>query len=120
MYGGTNAAGFEPSTNAEYAIAIILCVCGATSYAYAISGMLAYVDNKDKGTKAFHSLVDQMNMFLRDQRMPNEIRQRTRPFFQQAQSVIRSQFYNGPLRTCSAQLRMDIVLEMHHHCGFLV
>jgi hypothetical protein len=115
MYGGTNAGEFYPSTNTEYTVAVVLCVCGATSYAYAISGMLSYIDNKDKATKSFHSMVDSMNMFLSDQRMPQAIKERTRLFFQQAQPIIRAQFYNDPLRTCSSQLRMDIVLEMHHH-----
>jgi CRP-like cAMP-binding protein len=115
MYGGTNAGRFEPSTTAEFIMAIYLCICGATSYAYAISGMLSYVANKDKATKSFHAMVDSMNMFLSDQRMPKEIKERMRLFFQQAQPVIRAQYYNEPLRACSTQLRMDIVSEMHHH-----
>jgi hypothetical protein len=115
MYGGTNAGRFEPSTTAEFVMAIYLCICGATSYAYAISGMLSYVANKDRATKSFHAMVDSMNMFLADQRMPMEIKERARLFFQQAQPVIRAQYYNEPLRACSSQLRMDIVTEMHHH-----
>ena len=115
LYGGTNAGEFYPRSNTEFTVAVVLCVAGATSYAYAISGMLSYVDNKDKATKSFHAMVDSMNMFLYDQRMPQEIKERTRLFLQQAQPIIRAQYYNDPLRTCSAQLRMDIVMQMHHH-----
>jgi hypothetical protein len=115
MYGGTCADGYMPITDAEHLMAVFLVIGGATSYAYAIGGICGFVENRDRATKEFHVAVDNMNLFMSDHAIPRELRVQTRAFFQRARPVLRSQFYNETLSTCSPDLRAKIVLQMHSH-----
>jgi hypothetical protein len=93
MYGGTCADGFTPESDVEHIFAVVMIVCGATSYAYAIGGICNFVDSRNKAMKAFHTTVDTMNMFLADHHVAKPLRIKTREFFQRAKPVIRAQVH---------------------------
>eukprot|EP00937_MAST-01D_sp_MAST-1D-sp2_P004838 g4838.t1 len=100
-------------TTAERVFCVLLFLCGGALWAYVVGAVCAIVASLDKATNEFHLTMDELNIFMKDETLPMEMRVRLRRFFRYSRSMQRRVYQRKLLMAMSPLLRGQVAAHAH-------
>jgi len=110
-------------TTTERMTTIAMTIVFGSLYAYVIGSVCGIVSSMDLATKMFQQSMDHLNLYLEENKFPQEMRVKLRTFFNRAKQLHRSKFYHDTLSLMSPDLRREMSRHVHavwmEHISFL-
>lgn len=106
--GATGAV--QPASPSEYYITSAMMVLGSSVWAYVISNAVAIFATLNPNGVHYRHMMDELNYFARDKKLPKTMLIKLREFFGQTQQVHRQARYDVLLDNMSARLKADAAL----------
>lgn len=102
-----------PATDAERTFCVALFLVGGALWAYVVGAVCSIVASVDKATSEFRTTMDELNIFMEDEMLPQDMRTRLRRYFRYSRSVQRRRFRRQLLTDMSPQLRGEVSAYSH-------
>ena len=102
-----------PATDAERTFCVALFLIGGALWAYVVGAVCSIVASVDKATAEFRTTMDELNIFMEDEMLPQDMRTRLRRYFRYSRSVQRRRFRQQLLTDMSPQLRGEVSAFSH-------
>ena len=99
-----------PVTLGEQCLCIFAMLLGGSIYAYVIGAVCGIVSSMDEATTAYHKTMDELNIFMVENKLPKELRVRLREYFQHCRQLQRAQHYQDLLVHMSPMLRGEVAV----------
>jgi len=100
----------SPTTPVEYYVQMVVMVIGAFVWAYVISSGCGIIATLNPERVRFRNMMDELNFFARDKKLPRPVTVKLREFLSQTAHVHRQSQYNVLLDSMSARLKADAAL----------
>lgn len=95
-------------TDAERLLLTVLMIIGGGMYAYIVGAVCGIVASMDMLKIEFRQAVDELNMFMKEKKIPKELRVKLRQFFHYTEGQRRLRHYHTLLEDMSPALRGDV------------
>lgn len=102
-----------PQTTAERLVAILCMLTGGSIYAYIIGAVCGIVSNIDKATSSYLQALDNLNRYMAEIKLPNDLRLQLREYFDHCRQLHRNKYYQGLLLQMSPSLRKAVAMHCH-------
>ena len=99
-----------PASPLEYYTQAVMMLIGSSVWAYVISNGVAIFATLNPNGVHYRQMMDELNFFARDKRLPKEMLVKLRMFFSQTQHVHRQSRYDVLLDSMSSRLKADAAL----------
>ena len=99
-----------PVTPGEQVLCIFAMLLGGSIYAYVIGAVCGIVSSMDEATTAYHKTMDELNIFMVENKLPKLLRVRLREYFQHCRQLQRAQHYQDLLVHMSPMLRGEVAV----------
>lgn len=90
-------------------------LCGSCVWAYVIGSCCGILATLNPALLEYRQQLDELNVFLREHEMPQDIRVRLRGYFRNTLPIIRLRRYDALLSKMSTRLRGDTSLVVAKH-----
>jgi potassium voltage-gated channel Eag-related subfamily H protein 7 len=97
-----------PKTNAERGVAIFGMCVGAAAYAFIVGNICGIIATMDQATTEFNATLDDLNLYMAENRIPPEMRIRLREYFMYCKGMQRQEYYKELLVKMSPALRGEV------------
>lgn len=97
-----------PTTPTEQIVAILGMLTGASLFGYIIGAVCGVVASIDEATTRFHQRMDDLNQYMKEHELPDEMRVRLRRYFLTSRELLRQRHYQGLLQAMSPSLRREV------------
>jgi hypothetical protein len=97
-----------PVTVGEQFLCVIAMLLGASTYAYVIGTVCGVIALMDQATSKFNQQMDELNLYMEENQMPNEMRVRLREYFNYCKQMNRQKYYQALLVEMSPTLRGEV------------
>jgi hypothetical protein len=98
----------RPTNEAEQVLCIFSMLIGASAYAYVIGNVCGVVALMDQATSKYNQQMDELNLYMSENHMPNDLRIRLREYFQYSKQLNRQRYYQALLMEMSPSLRGEV------------
>jgi len=98
----------RPTNEAEQILCIFGMVLGASAYAYVIGNVCGVIALMDQATSKYNQQMDELNLYMAENNMPNTLRIRLREYFQYSKQLNRQRYYQALLMEMSPSLRGEV------------
>jgi len=109
---GGGVGSIVPENFIEYLVFFVCMLVGSVLWAMVVGTICATLATGDPHTIAFKQNMDQLNYFLEDMQMPQELRIRVREYLRNTRELSKKASYNVLVEILSPALRSEIVLMM--------
>lgn len=109
---GGGVGSIVPENFIEYCVFFACILIGSVLWAMVVGTICATLATGDPHTIAFKQNMDQLNYFLEDMNMPQELRIRVREYLRNTRELGKKASYNVLVEILSPALRSEIVLMM--------
>ena len=75
-------------TNAELFLNLICMLLGSAVYAYIVGSICGIIALMDQATSQFHQNMDELNLYMAENNLPQEMRVRLREYFQYCKQML--------------------------------
>lgn len=113
IFGG--ACEIYPVAAHEYFVQAGMMLCGSCVWAYVIGSCCGILATLNPALLEYRQQLDELNVFLREHEMPQDIRVRLRRYFRNTLPLIRLRRYDKLLSKMSTRLRGDTSLVVAKH-----
>jgi len=103
-----------PVTSAERGFEIFSIFAGTSVFAYVVGSVCTIVANMDKKNNEFYELMDNLNAFMIDTKLPLDLRSKLRAYFRYRRRSAEANTYGGLLMLMSPELRGEVAISQ---CG---
>ena len=97
-----------PVTAGEQFLCVISMLLGASTYAYVIGTVCGVIALMDQATSKFNQQMDELNLYMEENQMPNEMRVRLREYFNYCKQMNRQKYYQVLMTDMSPTLRGEV------------
>ena len=97
-----------PKTDGERLLAVIGMCIGSAVYAYIVGNICGVIATMDQATTEFHATLDDLNLYMEENRIPQEMRVRLREYFMYCKGLQRQNYYKELLVKMSPALRGEV------------
>jgi len=104
---------YPPTTTGERFVAVIIMLLAGSVYAYILGNVCQAVSSTDPGTTAFHQMMDLLNMYMEEIRLPKDDKVKAREYMNNCRGLQRQQYYQDVLRNMSPSMRGMFALHSH-------
>ena len=87
----------------------MMMVLGASAYAYVVGVICGILANMDPGLSDYHSAMDNLNNYMDDIKIPDQLRLELRLYFQKCKDVHKRKYYKESIRLMSPGLQRRFV-----------
>jgi len=101
-----------PTTDAERVYVVTASLVGASVYAYMVGNVCGIVANMDKDS-SFYMMMDELNMFMQEKRIPEHLRKELRLYFRFRRKVNEVREWQSIMDLMSPRLRQSVVQHVH-------
>ena len=101
-----------PATNAERLYAVASTFIGGAVYAYLLGSVCSIITNLDEGSNTFYRQMDELNRFMTDKAITNELRVKLRDYFRFRRNSRALVEWSGVMHLMSNALRQDVAEEV--------
>ena len=108
IFGGS--CEINPNSASEYYIQATMMLCGSSVWAYVIGSCCGILATLNPALIEFRQTMDELNVFVKDHDMPQELSVRLRQYFRNTMYLIRTRRYEQLLAKMSKRLRGDASL----------
>jgi hypothetical protein len=111
----TTTVGFgdiTPHRNVEYVFTMLVMLLGASMYAFVIGNIASLVSNLDSAKAAFWNRVEAVNQYLRSRRVPAEVNERIRSYYEYIWAAYRGTNQQSLLADLPAPMRLDVLFHL--------
>jgi potassium voltage-gated channel Eag-related subfamily H protein 7 len=99
-----------PITSGEQFLCVISMLIGASTYAYVIGTVCGVIALMDQATSKFNQQMDELNLYMEENQMPNPMRVRLREYFNYCKQMNRQKYYQALLTEMSPTLRGEVAM----------
>jgi len=110
IFGGS--CEINPASYGEIYAQSLMMLAGSSMWAYIIGSACGIIATLDPSRIEFRQTMDELNFYLKDQSMPEELAVKLRSYFRNTIYLVRVQRYESLLRKMSTRLRGDAAYEM--------
>ena len=110
IFGGS--CEINPANYAEFYVQSLMLLMGSSMFAYIIGSVCGIIATLDPALIEFRQQMDELNLFVRDQGLSDELRVKLRAYFRNTIHYIRTKRYGSLLEQMSSQLRGHTAYEM--------
>ena len=110
IFGGS--CEINPANPTEFYAQGWMLLIGSSVWAYAIGSVCGIITTLDPASIEYRQTMDELNFFMRDQSLPNELRVDLRSYFRNTLYQIRAKKYEYLLGRMSMKLRGDAAYRM--------
>ena len=97
-----------PKTDGERFLAVVGMCIGSSVYAYIVGNICGVIATMDQASTEFHATLDDLNLYMEENRLPNEMRIRLREYFMYCKGLQRQNYYKELLVKMSPALRGEV------------
>ncbi|GBG30458.1 Potassium voltage-gated channel protein eag [Hondaea fermentalgiana] len=97
-----------PKTTLERWVAIIAMMVGGAAYAYIVGSVCGLVASMGEITAHLHRKIDDINVYMDEQNLPNDLRIKVRGYFHYTAKQYRNEHYRQLLHEMSPEMRDEI------------
>jgi voltage-gated potassium channel len=101
-----------PHRNIEYVFTMVVMLLGATLYAFIIGNIASLVSNLDSTKAAFWHRVESVNQYLRSRRVPPELNEQIRSYYEYIWSRYRGMDQESLFSDLPAPLRLEVLFNL--------
>ena len=105
IFGGS--CEINPTTVGEYYVQAVMMLCGSCVWAYVIGSCCGILATLNPALIEYRQTIDELNVFVRDHDMPQDLTVRLRSYFRNTMHLIRTRRYEQLLAKMSKRLRGD-------------
>lgn len=102
-----------PQTVVERIVAMFCILVFGSVYAYILGSICGLVSNTDPATAEYRLKMDQLNAYMAEIYLPQEMRIRYRDYFQYIRHLLRQRHFDHLLDDMSPRLREDVAVFQH-------
>ena len=116
-----------PHGNVEYVLSMFVILIGASMWAFIIGNIASLLSSLDSTKATFWNRVDVVTQYLRSRRLPPDINERVRSFYEYTWGRYRGADERSLLTDLPAPLRLEVLTHLAHevlervplfrHCG---
>ena len=112
--GGTDA---YPSKNsvAETILVVFLVIFGALLWTQVLAAFCDMATNADPGAIEYRQLVDEVNRFCHQEKLPQELQIRLRQYFAQRRHILKARSTTSVVHKMSSTLQQEVTLLVQYH-----
>ena len=97
-----------PKNKPEMQVATIYVLLGSAFWAYIIGNACGIIANLDVEALDHHQLMEQLNFFMRDRELPDDLQRRLRAFFRHRKSLAKNEGYKALTSRLSPALLVEV------------
>lgn len=97
-----------PKTTAERWFVIFAMMVGGAAYAYIVGSVCGLVASMGELTAQLHRKIDDINVFMEEQKLPNDLRVKIRGYFHYTAKQYRNEHYHQLLSEMSPEMRGEV------------
>mmetsp|Transcript_11138 Transcript_11138/g.28549 ORF Transcript_11138/g.28549 Transcript_11138/m.28549 type:complete len:790 (-) Transcript_11138:107-2476(-) len=112
--GGTDAYPSQAS-EIETVLVVVLVLFGALLWTQVLATFCDIAANADPAKIESRQLIDDVNRFCSQERLPTEMRRRLRHFFAQRRYIAMSNSATSVIHKMSASLQLEVTMLVHYH-----
>ena len=98
----------RPTNMSEQLLCILAMLAGASTYAYVIGNICGVIALMDQATSKYNQQMDELNLYMAENHMPQKLRVRLREYFQYSKQLNRQRYYQALLLEMSPSLRGEV------------
>lgn len=98
----------SPVTPGERVLAILAMMMGGSIYAYVVGAVCGIVASMDEATTLYHKTMDELNVYMEENKLGPSLRRRLREYFNNCRSLQRARHYRDLLTKMSPMLRGEV------------
>lgn len=98
----------RPTNESEQILCVLAMLVGASTYAYVIGNVCGVIALMDQATSKYNQQMDELNLYMAENHMPNKLRVRLREYFQYSKQLNRQRYYQALLLEMSPALRGEV------------
>jgi len=102
-----------PESDNERIAAIICMLFGAAIYAYTVGSICGLIASMDERTTEYHATMDNLNMYMKEMRLPLEMRKRLRVYFMHTQNLQFESHRQKLRELMSPGIRSELAMHCH-------
>jgi len=102
-----------PRTDAERVYTVFSMIVGASIYAYIVGSVCGIVASMDSDRTAFYHMMDGLNIFMHEKRLPADLQVRLREYFRYRRHNRSIQDRQNLLQEMSVTLREEVAAHTH-------
>jgi len=116
-----------PHRNVEYVLSMLVILIGASMWAFIIGNIASLLSSLDSTKTTFWNRVEMVTQFLRSRRVPPEVNENVRGYYEYTWSRYRGANERNLLTDLPAPLRLEVLTHLAHevlervplfrHCG---
>jgi len=116
-----------PHRNVEYVLSMLVILIGASMWAFIIGNIASLLSSLDSAKTTFWNRVELVTQFLRSRRVPQEVNENVRGYYEYTWSRYRGANERNLLVDLPAPLRLEVLTHLAHevlervplfrHCG---
>jgi len=116
-----------PHRNVEYVLSMLVILIGASMWAFIIGNIASLLSSLDSAKTTFWNRVELVTQFLRSRRVPQEVNESVRGYYEYTWSRYRGANERNLLTDLPAPLRLEVLTHLAHevlervplfqHCG---
>jgi CRP-like cAMP-binding protein len=116
-----------PHRNVEYVLSMLVILIGASMWAFIIGNIASLLSSLDSAKTSFWNRVELVTQFLRSRRVPQEVNENVRAYYEYTWSRYRGANERNLLADLPAPLRLEVLTHLAHevlervplfrHCG---
>jgi hypothetical protein len=116
-----------PHRNVEYVLSMLVILIGASMWAFIIGNIASLLSSLDSAKTTFWNRVELVTQFLRSRRVPQEVNESVRGYYEYTWSRYRGANERNLLADLPAPLRLEVLTHLAHevlarvplfrHCG---
>ena len=100
----------ELTTEGEKGVGMVAMACGGFIYAYIVGAVCGIVATMDAATAQFQQRMDALQDYMKENRIPKELRYRLREYFYHTRELQRAHHYNDLLSLMTPTLRGEVAV----------
>lgn len=101
-----------PHRNIEYVFTMFVMLLGASMYAFIIGNIASLVSNLDSAKVGFWNRVEAVNQYLRSRRVPAEVNEHIRSYYEYIWATYRGTNEQSLLSDLPAPMRLDVLFHL--------
>jgi voltage-gated potassium channel len=116
-----------PNRNVEYVLSMLVILIGASTWAFIIGNLASLLSSLDRAKANFWDRVDVVTQFLRHRKVPPEVNEKVRRYYEYTWGRYRGADERGLLTDLPPPLRLEVLNHLAHevlervplfrHCG---
>lgn len=112
--GGTDA---YPNQNSafETVLVVLLVLFGALMWTQVLATFCDIATNADPAKIEYRQLLDDVNRFCKQEKLPLELRRRLRQYFQQRRHILKARSTASVIFKMSSSLQQEVTMLVHYH-----